>query len=172
MSGLTTLVRGAVVFGIAAILFAAVGASAQGRPDCAAVLRAMNKTSKNTRNPSAVKVGESIGVDPQYVQTCAASYGRRLRHHESLLTRPPTDDEMDTSEKREAEEFDEISHEEKETEGDKYTQVIPDDENNRKKIEHTRNDDTPNEWDAPVEHRGWAPFEDKPWLPFERADDE
>ena len=132
----------------------------------------MNKTAHNNRKPSAMKIGESMGVDPEYVQTCAASYGRRLRHHESLLTRPPTDDEVDNSEKREAEEFDEVSHEEKETEGDKYTQVIPDDENNRKKIEHTRNDDTPNEWDAPVEHRGWVPYEDKAWLPFERADDE
>jgi hypothetical protein len=132
----------------------------------------MSKVAHGNRNPSAEKVALSIGVDPEYVETCAASYGRRLRHHESLLARPKTDDEIDTAEKREAEEYDEISREEKETAGDKYTQVIPDDENNRKRIEHTRNDDTPNEWDEPIEHRGWAPFEDKPWLPFERADDE
>lgn len=172
MPSLTTFFRGAIALAVGMVLLVAVRASAQGRPDCAAVLRAISKTAHGSHNPSAMKVGQSIGVDPEYVETCAASYGRRLRHHESLLTRPKTDDEMDVSEKREAEEFDEISHEEKETEGDKYTQVISGDAENRKRIERNRNDDTPNEWDAPAEHRAWAPLEDKPWLPFERADDQ
>jgi hypothetical protein len=157
------------------LLFGAVRASAQGRPDCADVLRAFQNPKvigHGAHHPSAVKIADLLGTDPYYVQKCAESYGRHVKRRESLTTRPPSDEEIDDEEKREEEEYDEVSQEEKETEGDKYVQTIPDDVQNRKKIEQNRNDDTPNEWDQPYEHRGWVPLDDKPWLPFERADDE
>jgi hypothetical protein len=159
-------------------LWQAGRASAQGRPDCADVLRSFHNPKvighNGAQDPNPAKVAHLLGVDADYVERCAAAYGRRVKRRESSATSAAADkvdEEVDAAEKREAEEYDEVSREEKETAGDKYVGVIPDDEKNRKRLGAERNQDDPFTWE-PYEHHEWQPTESRPWQPYMRTDDE
>ncbi len=157
-------------------LWPAGRASAQGRPDCADVLRAFHNPKvvghSAGRTPNAAKVAHLLGVDVDYVERCAESYGRRVKRHDSLDTSAKVDEQIDAQEKRESDEYDEVSREEKETLGDKYVGVIPDDAQNRKRLGADRNEDDPFEWKQGYEHHDWQPTQSRPWEPYMRTDDE
>jgi len=152
---------------LATVLAMPVSVRGQGRPDCAAVVRALHEANtRGSRSPEAIKVGRRLGVDPEWVERCAASYGRRvkmpeLKHSEdregAALTIP------------EDQEYEEISREEKETAGDKYFTVIEEDEENRKRLRHFDADSSA-EWD-PVETHEWEPNLGHEWEPFLLDDD-
>ena len=167
-------------FGVAVVagmtLWQAGRASAQGRPDCADVLRSFHNPKvvghNGAREPNPAKVAHLLGVDADYVERCAAAYGRRVKRRESPEAADKIDEEVDAAEKREAEEYDEVSREEKETAGDKYVGVIPDDEKNRKRLGADRNEDDPFVWEHGFEHHDWQPTQSRPWEPYMRTDDE
>lgn len=158
-----------------ALLLPAARASAQGRPDCSQVLRALHNPKAvghtGARTPNSEKVARLLGTDADYVEQCAKSFGRRIKRPKPADA-SRIDDEVDLSEKHEAEEYDEISREEKETEGDKYVGVIPDDLLNRKRLGANRDQDDTDVWNAPYEHHDWQPYLGHPWEPFEHEDDE
>jgi hypothetical protein len=159
----------AVLFG--AVLLLPMRASAQGRPDCAAVLRKLNESTPHNgaRVPDPVRMANHLGVTPEWVERCAASYGRHLKAREE---KPKEDGNDRAVEQVEAEEYEEISREEKETEGDKYVTVIEDDEQNRKKLRNYDQSgvDSSNEWEPDLGHE-WEPNLGHEWRPYIPYDD-
>jgi hypothetical protein len=160
------LAAAAVLFG-ALIVCPAVG-SAQGRPDCAAVLRKLHETTAHNgaHLPDAAKVANRLGVEPEWVERCAASYGRRVKMREE---KPKEDREGTALVILEDQEYEEISREEKETAGDKYFTVIEEDEANRKRLRHFDADSSA-EWDPYVTHE-WEPNLGHAWQPYLLDDD-
>jgi|SRR5215470_16904532 len=156
----------ALAFG--ALLGLPVSAAAQGRPDCAAIVRALHETKgRDGASPNADKVGKRMGTDGDWVERCAQSYGRHVK-------REPTPEEGESdkqfSEKREVEEYDEISREEKETAGDRYYTTIENDDEDRRRLRASQDEDTNNEWD-PVDDHEWEPHLDHVWQPTLLDDD-
>lgn len=151
---------------LGAVLIAPVPAAAQGRPDCATVLRNMHSATGKNRaaGPDPVKVASRLGVTPDWVERCAASYGRRVKQHE---LKPREDREGITI--PEDQEYEEVSREEKETAGDKYFTVIEDDEQNRKRLQHFDADSSA-EWEPYLTHE-WEPNLGHQWEPFLHDDD-
>ena len=154
---------------LAAGLAAPATLLAQGRPDCSAVLRKLNDAggSNESRVPDAAKVARKLGVDAAWVERCAASYGRRVKARQ-----PDVAHETDTefAERREVEEFDELSHEEKETIGDTYFTSIENDLQERRRLKNARDEDTINEWN-PMETHEWEPNLGHEWRPYLHDDD-
>ena len=158
---------------VAAVAFGALGlpapAPAQGRPDCAAVLRKLHDASGRggARVPDADKVAKRLGTDADWVERCAQSYGRRVKHQQAALA---GDSDREFSEKREIEEFDEIAREEKETAGDKYYTVIDNDDIERRQLRASRDEDTSDDWEPTVTHE-WEPNLGHAWQPVLIDDD-
>jgi hypothetical protein len=150
-------------------LWAPSTALAQGRPDCSAVLRKLHDASgaNESRVPDAAKVARKLGVDAAWVERCAASYGRRVKPRKPDATHD-TDGEF--AERREVEEYDELSEEEKETVGDTYYTSIDNDLQDRRKLKNSRNADTINEWN-PMETHEWDPNLGHEWRPYLHDDD-
>jgi hypothetical protein len=146
-------------------------AAAQGRPDCATVLRALHtkKHEAKLHAPDATVVALRLGVEPEWVERCAQSYGRRVKRSEDPTKTDP-DAQMALKEKLETEEYDEVSREEKETLGDRYVTVIENDEQDRKKLRETREEDT-HEWE-PYETHEWEPVETHEWQPVMHNDED
>lgn len=147
---------------------------ALGRPDCTVVLRTLHDPKvvghSGKRTPNPIKVATLLGTDADWVERCAASYGRRIKRREDLTDRPRVEGDSQLAEKREAEEFDELSHEEIETQGDKYFTVIENDDRDRKKLSQLRElDDLEEDWE-PDEHRAWLPYESRQWQPSEHVE--
>jgi hypothetical protein len=158
---------GAAAFG--ALLGLPAPAPAQGRPDCALVLRKLHDISGHdgAGTPDAEKVAKKLDTDADWVERCAQSYGRRVKHHDAVLA---GDSDKEFSEKREVEEFDEISREERETAGDKYFTVIEDDDAERRRLRASRDEDTSDEWEEMVTHE-WEPNLGHAWQPYLNDDD-
>ena len=156
---------------LAAAALAAVCATpawAQGRPDCTVVLRKMHDAAGHGGKPDAVKIGRKLGVDPEWVDRCAEAYGRHLKPHAKKEGKESAEEQ--SADVREAEEWDELSREEKETAGDRYYTEIENDDQDRRKIAHHRDDDSINEWD-PIETHEWNPDLGHEWRPFIHNDD-
>lgn len=144
-------------------------ALAQGRPSCTEVLRKLNGAggSNEARVPDAAKIARKLGVDAEWVERCAESYGRRVKMHKDT-TRQAPDDEF--AERREVEEYDELSREERDTIGDTYYTQLENDEQERRKLKSQRDEDTINEWN-PVETHEWDPNLGHEWRPYLHDDD-
>jgi hypothetical protein len=153
---------------LAVVLAGAAPVAAQGRPDCATVLRKLHEGSRNGRRAAdAAKIAEKLGVDEDWIARCATAYGRRVKAHEPSKRDEAADQ---FSEKREVEEYDELSREEKETVGDRYYTVIENDAQERKKLHASRDEDTINEWN-PIETHEWEPNLGSEWRPYLHDDD-
>ena len=154
---------------LAVVLAPPAPLTAQGRPDCTTVLRKLHEVGgrHGTRAPDAARIAEKLGVDQDWVERCATAYGRRVKAHE-----PSKKDEAEDhlSEKREIEEYDELSREEKETVGDTYYTVVENDAQERKKLRASRDEDTINEWN-PIETHEWEPDLGSEWRPYLHDDD-
>lgn len=142
--------------------------AAQGRPDCTTVLRKLHEAGHRdgADAPDAARIARRLGVDADWVERCATAYGRRVK------ARPGknTEGANEFSERRETEEFDELSREEKETVGDTYYTVVENDAQERKKLRASRDADTINEWN-PVETHEWEPDLGSEWRPYLHDDD-
>jgi hypothetical protein len=160
---------------IGAALAAPVRAPAQGRPDCADVLRAMHPRvgHKGPEIVDSYKIAEKLGVQADWVERCAQTYGRRVKPRQDEK-HPALEGDSEVVEQRESEEYDEVSREEKETAGDKYFTVIENDERDRKRLEDVRNQDMI-EW-KPEENETheWKPDEEeqRPWRPAMHDDED
>lgn len=145
-----------------------MSAAAQGRPDCAAVLRKMHDSTghQGARQPDAVKIARKLGVDEEWVEQCAASYGRHVKKH----PRKGDLSEDSFSTTHEAEEYEELGREEKETLGDTYYTSLDDDDQDRRKLRRNRDADTINEWE-PFETHEWGPNVGHAWSPYLHDDD-
>ena len=157
---------------VAALALAVVQPSpapAQGRPDCAVILRSLHDVTghNGARIPDPVKVAKRLGVDAAWVERCAASYGRRLKRHEEER---PVDTDSPLIETREEQEYEEVGREEKETAGDKYFTVIEEDELDRKRLKNF-DADSRMEWE-PFETHEWEPNTGREWEPFLLDDDD
>ena len=161
----------ALVFGAALTL--PTPGFAQGRPDCAQVLRKMHKApgSSGARQPDAVKIARQLGVDADWVERCAQSYGRRIKGQDDSKKVKEQEVEGDSqlAEQREGDEYDELSREEKETLGDKYYTSIPNDEEERRKLRASKYEVT-HEWDVYETHE-WQPNTGREWEPVLLDDD-
>jgi len=148
-------VTGTRILLILSVLALPLAAAAQGRPDCAAVIRELNRERghKGSRAPDSSKIADYLDTDSDWVERCAQSYGRRIKS-----SKPPKEPDVEASlrERREEEEFEELGREEKATLGDRYVTIIEDDDSNRKKIKATRDEDSVNEWE-PFETHEWEP---------------
>jgi hypothetical protein len=164
----------ALVVGAALVLPALV--SAQGRPDCAQVLREMHNRKVmlhghgSKRTPDSVRIASQLGVDADWVDRCAESYGRRTKRSEVRGEPSKNENDTDVAEKREEEEYDELAREEKDTLGDKYVTVIENDEQDRKKLERSRQDDDVEE-SEPEDTHIWEPDLGHPWEPYLHEED-
>ena len=165
-----------VVLLLGAALALPAVASAQGRPDCAAVLGALHNKKvmlhgHGTPNtPDAVRVGHQLGVDPDWVERCMASYGRRVERTQVRGEPSKTENDTDQAEMREEAEYDEVAPEEKETQGEKYFTVIENDESDRKKLAKSRQDDDTEE-EEPVDDHVWEPDLGHQWEPYLHDED-
>ena len=160
------------VLSLGAALVLPLRASAQGRPDCATVLRKLHEARgrKGSQAPDSVKIAEKIGTDAEWVERCAESYGRRLKHTKTKSEARDPDLETTLKERLEEQEYDEVSREEKATLGDHYVTIIENDDPDRKNLHATRNEDTVNEWEPYVTHE-WEPNLGHAWEPFLLDDD-
>ena len=154
----------------AAVLAAPAPLAAQGRPDCsrraaqAARASGRNARARRMRRKIASKLGRRRGVGR------ALRGGLRTARQEARRRSRATRPARQFSERREVEEFDELSSEEKETIGDTYYTVIENDAQERKKLRASRDDDTINEWN-PMETHEWDPNLGHEWRPYLHDDD-
>jgi hypothetical protein len=146
----------------------AMPAMGQGRPSCSVVLRKMHDATgrQRAREADAEKIARKLGVDAEWVERCAASYGRHLKPRE----RKAAGAEDQLSEVREAEEFEELGREEREALGDDYYTSVENDVQDRRSLRRNRDADTINEWD-PIETHEWGPNVGHAWSPYLHDDD-
>jgi hypothetical protein len=154
---------------VAALLFSVAvlspQADAQGRPDCAAVMRAMHKMKKHRGAVDALDLAESIGSDSVWVEKCAATYGRRVKHRNKAAG---DDDEL--TERREEDEYEELAREEKEMQAN----AVQEDLRNGVYSNGARgvNPDDSMEWEPFITHE-WEPYVTHEWNgPYIHNDDD
>jgi hypothetical protein len=139
-------------------------AGAQGRPDCAAVMRAMHKMKKQRGAVDAVDLAESIGSDSVWVEKCASTYGRRVKH------RKPSGDDDVLTERREEDEYEELAREEKEMQAN----AVQEDLRNGVYSNGARGvkPDDSMEWEPFITHE-WEPHTGHEWRgPYIHNDDD
>jgi hypothetical protein len=126
--------------------------------------------SSGARQPDAVKIAKQLGVDADWVERCAQAYGRRVKGpDDSKKVKEQEIEDSQLTDRREADEYDELSREEKETLGDKYFTSIPNDDEERKKLRASKYEDT-HEWDVYETHE-WEPNTGHEWAPVLLDDD-
>jgi hypothetical protein len=141
---------------------------ARARPDCATVLRKLHDVTghNSARVADPVNLGRRLGVDPEWIERCAAAYGRTVKRQDE---QHPQDKDNPLVEGLEEQEYEEVDREEKETQGDKYFTVIEEDERNRQRLRRF-NADSSAEWE-PFETHEWEPDTGREWEPFLLDDD-
>jgi len=140
-------------------------ASAQGRADCAAVLRQMHRISGHdgAGTPEAAQIAEKLGVDERWVAQCATSYGRRVKRKPLQ----PSEDDEGLSPRQEEREYDEVSREEREF----LANRVQGDDNFKNRDRLRGNDpDSSAEWEPFITHE-WEPNTGHEWRPFLLDDD-
>jgi hypothetical protein len=153
---------------LALLLSCAAGAApaaAQGRPDCAAVMRVMHRLSHGTSTPDASDVASQLHTDSAWVEKCAGSYGRRLRP----AARKHSEDGEDLTEARELQEYEEVAREEA---GQQANEVQEDLRNGVYATKDRGIDpDSSAEWEPYITHE-WSPYVTHEWSPYLRDDDD
>jgi hypothetical protein len=141
-------------------------ARAQGRPDCAEVLRALHhRPGDDEGKPDAAKIASKLGTDSAWVEKCAAAYGRRVKHKEP---RPSEDDSQSLTAKVEEKEFEETAREER----DQQANIVQGDLDNYKDRDRIReiDPDSSAEWEPYITHE-WEPDTGHQWEPYILDDD-
>ncbi|MEO8603341.1 MAG: hypothetical protein ABI629_12265 [bacterium] len=141
-------------------------AAAQGRPDCAAVLRALHKVKGHgTHRPDSSDVASQLGTDSDWVETCATSYGRHLRP--APLKHGEGDSELTPD--REEKEYEEVAREEADQEANRVQGDL------RNGVYATKDrgidPDSSAEWEPFLTHE-WQPYITHEWAPFIHDDDD
>lgn len=143
-------------------------AQAQGRPDCAAVVRQFHKISgrDGAHTPDPEHIASKLGVDPEWVERCAVAYGRRVKRHKHPKPEGESDAEGLTA-KQEEREYEEISREEREQQANALQEDL------RPGVYSTRSKgpDSSAEWEPYITHE-WEPKLTHEWAPFIRDDDD
>lgn len=122
------------------------------RVPCTDVLKEFSRviSRSGTTSPDPIRIGRTLGVDPQWVERCALMFGRRLSR-KAPGSKATKDVQI---ERWEAEEYEKISREELEAAGDVDLDV--------------------EELETSAERRGrdrrrqgaeWRPYESRPWRP-------
>lgn len=155
---------------VAAWILAALTASpvlAQGRPDCASVVRAMHRISgrDGAGTPDADVIAGKLRTDGDWVARCAASYGRRVKPPR----RDPTENDAALTAKNEAREYQEVAREERDMQ-ENYAQGDPDNYKDRDRLRGI-DPDSSAEWEPFLTHQ-WQPFTTHEWTPFILDDDD
>jgi hypothetical protein len=134
------------------------------RVPCSEVLSRLDRV-VSRRGPAAadpIKLGQSIGVDPRWIERCAQVYGRRL-------SREPRRAGVSREEQDiiwESQEADEYAREEFETRDEDYFDEIPNDKQDRGRLRRFKpSTTTSNEWEPFVTHE-WSPNTGHEWQPF------
>lgn len=144
-------------------------AVAQGRPDCAAVVRAMHRLQKRGggRVQDANRVALHLNTDSAWVERCAHSYGRRIK------TAARTADDRDRlTRRRESEEYEEMAREEMEMFANEVQEDLRDGVYANRDKGRGINPDSSAEWEPFLTHE-WQPFVTHEWRgPFIRDDDD
>ncbi len=138
-------------------------AHAQGRPACSEVLRELTRSHGT---PDAAKVAGKMQTDSDWVEQCAATYGRRVKPKPD---KPSEEDSQTLTARREAQEFQETGKEER---GDaaNYAQGDPDEYKDRDRIRGI-DPDSSEEWEPFITHE-WEPDTGHQWKPFILDDDD
>lgn len=139
-------------------------ARAQGRPDCAEVLRRLHKKGKEGV-PDSAKIATALATDSTWVEKCAAAYGRRIKHKDPKLTE---DDSQALTAKVEEKEFEETAREE----GHEEANIAQGDLDDYKPRDRLRgiDPDSSAEWEPYLTHE-WAPDVGHQWEPYILDDD-
>jgi hypothetical protein len=144
---------------------------AQGRPDCAAVIRQMNKLSARAgaKAPDPEHIASKLDTDAEWVERCALSYGRRVKRSKPAPDKAAreSDARIELTEKREAEEYEEISREEREQQAN----AVQEDLRSGVYATRSKGPDSSAEWEPYITHE-WEPFITHEWEPFIRDDDD
>ncbi len=151
-----------------AVLVPAPPSQAQGRPDCASVMRTIHKTKKrHGRSIDSQDIAEAMGSDSVWIEKCASTYGRRL--HSS---NKKSGDDDDLTAKREEEEYEEFAHEEADEQANRVQQDL------RNGVYATNDKgrgidpDSSMEWEPYITHE-WEPYITHEWNgPFIHDDDD
>jgi hypothetical protein len=151
---------------LAAALSFALPAKAQGRPDCAAVIRQMHRITGHdgAGTPDVSEVAEKLKTDSAWVERCATSYGRRVKPRR----RSPSEGDEGLSAKAEAREYEELAREERGQQAN-YAQGDPDNYKNRNRLRGI-DPDSSAEWEPYITHE-WAPYTTHEWTPYILDDD-
>jgi len=160
------VIAAALLLGVAV---AAPPVVAQGRPDCAAVVRAMHKLKKRGggRTLDSARIAIQLDTDSAWVERCAASYGRRI--HAASRQEP---DQDVLSARREAEEYEELAREEMEQFANRVQEDLRDGVYANRNKGHGPNPDSSAEWEPFITHE-WRPYVTHEWTgPFIRDDDD
>jgi hypothetical protein len=139
----------------------AVGARAQGRPDCTRILREMH----GRGTPDAAKIASKLDTDSTWVERCAATYGRRVK---PKAAKRNEDGPADLTAREEQREFQETAKEER----DQQANIVQGDLDNGKPRDRLRgiDPDSSAEWEPYITHE-WQPHTGHEWEPFILDDD-
>lgn len=150
-----------------ATLAVPVPAPAQGRPDCAKVVRQMHRMGGRDggRTLEAAAVARKLGTDSEWVERCAHSYGRRVKKE----VRRPAEGDEGLSARHEWREYEEVAREERDMEAN-YAQGDPDNYKDRDRARGI-DPDSSAEWEPYITHE-WQPYVTHEWAPFIKDDDD
>ena len=149
------------------VLVGAAPVVAQGRPDCAAVLRAIHRITgrPGAHTPDPSDVASKLHTDSAWVEKCASTYGRRLRQAPLKHAEGGTD----LSEAREEREYEEVAREEAEQQANKVQEDL------RNGVyatgERGIDPDSSAEWEPFITHE-WEPYITHEWSPYIHDDDD
>jgi len=162
------LLRRALLLALPLVLLTALvpgrPAQAQGRPDCTEVLRQLHKKGEGGV-PDSARIASKLATDTEWVEKCAASYGRRIKHKDP---KPTEDDSQGLTAKVEEKEFEETAREE----ADDQANIVQGDLDDYKDRDRLRgiDPDSAEEWEPDITHE-WEPHLGHQWEPFLLDDD-
>jgi hypothetical protein len=144
----------------------APAASAQGRPDCATIVRQMHRITGHdgAGTPDSSALARKLGTDSAWVERCAHSYGRRVKKQ----PREPGESDEGLTAPQEAREYDEVAREER----DQQANRVRGNPENSKGLDRVRgvDPDSSAEWEPFITHE-WEPYVTHEWAPFIPDDD-
>ena len=137
---------------------AAPGPAHAGRVPCSQVIAEMDRTTSSAADyegADPIKVGRRLGVEPLWVERCAATYGRRLSRKAPGVGVSPEA----LIERWESQEPEELASEEIEAKGDIPQEPLEDIDKRPKSIP-----DSAHQWSPDIGHT-WSPSMPPIWAP-------
>jgi hypothetical protein len=155
-------VRRALLIALVLVLARVGDAGAQARPDCTQVLRELHRHRKGT--PAAAQIAKKLETDADWVEKCAATYGRRVKPKE----REPSETDEGLTAKAEEREYEETAREE----AHEQANIVQGDLDEYKPRDRLRgiDPDSSAEWEPYITHE-WSPYVGHQWEPYILDDD-